>query len=369
MERPVGRAYDTSGIGRFRAARPGALALSLSEFFKPSLELTDKLLLVQSAAEMDVHVHGRHVISKLRSRLAPLLDGIESRLSPGGRQSLLLKAQADISERIYHFLVTLGESAAAGGGAPYDLATVFPEGMRERLGIPLNHWSLLVELTDEFRVWAKGDGRAYKPPWGELRLGERDELRVLVADEEVKLEPVEPARAFYLPPRPATPRALTDNDLIHAIARGDEAALAELYERYSNVLINASQLKLLSNRDEAESVMQEVFLDVWRKAGTFDESQARAFSWLRKLTLERASGLIVREFREAVRARFEQMAEEEHVNFVADRAGEPGAEVSFRLARPAEAGARALGAAQGEGGVARLLQAVQADRKFSGRDI
>lgn len=47
-------------------------------------------------------------------------------------------------------------------------------------------------------------------------------------------------------------------------------------------------MRILKSREEAEDVLQEVFLQVWRRAGDFDERRGRAFTWLVTLTRSRA---------------------------------------------------------------------------------
>ena len=47
-------------------------------------------------------------------------------------------------------------------------------------------------------------------------------------------------------------------------------------------------MRILNRREEAEDVLQEVFLQVWRQAGDFDERRGRAFTWLVTLTRSRA---------------------------------------------------------------------------------
>lgn len=79
----------------------------------------------------------------------------------------------------------------------------------------------------------------------------------------------------------------TDVDLLHAIARGDEAALASLYDRY-RVILFSLLVRILNIREEAEDVLQEVFLQVWRRAGDFDERRGRPFTWLVTLARSRA---------------------------------------------------------------------------------
>jgi RNA polymerase sigma-70 factor (ECF subfamily) len=78
-----------------------------------------------------------------------------------------------------------------------------------------------------------------------------------------------------------------DVDLLKAIAARDEAALAQLYDRY-RVIVFGLLMRILNNREEAEDVLQEVFLQVWRKADDFDENRGRPFTWLVTLGRSRA---------------------------------------------------------------------------------
>lgn len=71
------------------------------------------------------------------------------------------------------------------------------------------------------------------------------------------------------------------------MARGDEAALAAVYDRYRTILFGLL-LRILHDRQEAEDVLQEVFLQVWRRAGDFDEARGRAFTWLVTIARSRA---------------------------------------------------------------------------------
>ncbi|HSL54165.1 MAG TPA: sigma-70 family RNA polymerase sigma factor [Pyrinomonadaceae bacterium] len=76
--------------------------------------------------------------------------------------------------------------------------------------------------------------------------------------------------------------------LLKAIAARDEAALAQLYDHYRIILFGLL-MRILNNREEAEDVLQEVFLQVWRKAEDFDENRGRPFTWL--VTLARSRGI------------------------------------------------------------------------------
>ncbi|MFL6333997.1 MAG: sigma-70 family RNA polymerase sigma factor [Pyrinomonadaceae bacterium] len=86
----------------------------------------------------------------------------------------------------------------------------------------------------------------------------------------------------------ANPRTDTeDAELLRAVARGDEAAFARVYDRYGAILLGL-MLRILRSRPEAEDVLQEVFLQVWQQARSFDPARGRAFTWLATLARSRA---------------------------------------------------------------------------------
>jgi len=80
---------------------------------------------------------------------------------------------------------------------------------------------------------------------------------------------------------------LTDVQILQAVAGGDEQALGQIYDRY-RVILFGLLMRILSSREEAEDVLQDVFLQVWRRAGDFDESRGRPFTWLVTLARSRA---------------------------------------------------------------------------------
>lgn len=75
--------------------------------------------------------------------------------------------------------------------------------------------------------------------------------------------------------------------MLRALARGDESAFARIYDRYSPILLGLL-LRILRSRAEAEDVLQEVFLQVWQRAHSFDSERGRAFTWLVTLARSRA---------------------------------------------------------------------------------
>ncbi len=79
----------------------------------------------------------------------------------------------------------------------------------------------------------------------------------------------------------------SDVELLHAIARGDEGALARLYDAY-RVILFGLLVRILNSREEAEDILQEVFVQVWRRAKDFDDERGRPFTWLVTLARSRA---------------------------------------------------------------------------------
>ena len=83
------------------------------------------------------------------------------------------------------------------------------------------------------------------------------------------------------------PSAAEERDLMRRIAEQDEAALAALYDRYSSLLFSLT-LRIVKERQEAEDLLQEVFLQVWEKAGSFDHNRGHLYGWLVTLTRNRS---------------------------------------------------------------------------------
>ncbi|HTV80689.1 MAG TPA: sigma-70 family RNA polymerase sigma factor [Steroidobacteraceae bacterium] len=74
--------------------------------------------------------------------------------------------------------------------------------------------------------------------------------------------------------------------LLSQIALGDRAAFEALYRATADRLFGIC-LRVLNNRAEAEEVLQEVFVSIWRKAAQFDAQRAGALTWLGMMTRNR----------------------------------------------------------------------------------
>jgi RNA polymerase sigma-70 factor (ECF subfamily) len=75
--------------------------------------------------------------------------------------------------------------------------------------------------------------------------------------------------------------------LFRRLASGEPAALGELYDAYAG-LVHGLALRILREAAEAEDVVQEVFVQVWRQAERYDEKRGRPEAWLCTIARTRA---------------------------------------------------------------------------------
>jgi RNA polymerase sigma-70 factor (ECF subfamily) len=78
-----------------------------------------------------------------------------------------------------------------------------------------------------------------------------------------------------------------DLDLLKRIQRRDQKALSLLYDRYAPILFPLA-LRIVSSRDEAEEILQEVFLLVWEKADTYVAERGSVYSWVVTISRNRS---------------------------------------------------------------------------------
>jgi len=89
---------------------------------------------------------------------------------------------------------------------------------------------------------------------------------------------------------------LSDEALVALVARGDESALGELYDRVWRVAYGIAYRVLRDDR-LAEDAVQEGFLAVWRSAAAFRADRAKASTWIVTLVHRRAVDIVRREER------------------------------------------------------------------------
>jgi len=120
--------------------------------------------------------------------------------------------------------------------------------------------------------------------------------------------------------------------LMPKIAAGDRGALRQLYQATSGKLFGVC-LRILVDRQEAEDVLQEVYLTIWRRADRFDGARAGVMTWTSTIARNRA----IDRLRAGGTARFAEPVERLEI---ADDT--PGAEALLQGAQENEALRRCL---------------------------
>lgn len=109
-----------------------------------------------------------------------------------------------------------------------------------------------------------------------------------------------------------------DGALVRAVADGDHAALARLYDRHASAVYGVA-MSLLRDPALAQDVSQEVFVRLWTRVQTFDAQRGTVLSWLLSVTRHLALDELRRQRRVLERA--ERLTREARVSGAEDLAG------------------------------------------------
>jgi RNA polymerase sigma-70 factor (ECF subfamily) len=82
-------------------------------------------------------------------------------------------------------------------------------------------------------------------------------------------------------------RSVELSQLLARVGIGDRAAFATLYERSSAHLLGVV-MRIQRDRALAEDILQEVYVNVWRAAQSFDAAQSQPLTWLTSVARNRA---------------------------------------------------------------------------------
>ncbi len=91
-------------------------------------------------------------------------------------------------------------------------------------------------------------------------------------------------------------KAVTDEQVLEAVGRGDPDALGTLYDRFGRLAYGLA-FRILRDQALAEDAVQEAFLAVWRSADAYKRERAKPSTWILTVVHRRAVDLVRREER------------------------------------------------------------------------
>jgi RNA polymerase sigma-70 factor (ECF subfamily) len=78
-----------------------------------------------------------------------------------------------------------------------------------------------------------------------------------------------------------------DLHLLMRVKDRDEAALGELYDKYSSVVYSL-MMRMVRETGEAQDLLQEIFIQVWTKAPLFSASKGSVYTWIMTIARRKA---------------------------------------------------------------------------------
>ena len=124
-----------------------------------------------------------------------------------------------------------------------------------------------------------------------------------------------------------------DAKLLARVVKGEQQAFSQLYDLSSSLLYSLA-LRILSSQDEAAELLQDVYLEIWRKGARYDVGRGTPIAWLITLTRSRAT--------DRVRARGTRAPQRNGPSIGAPSAGQAAAQHDTPFEMPADQELRRL---------------------------
>jgi RNA polymerase sigma-70 factor (ECF subfamily) len=86
---------------------------------------------------------------------------------------------------------------------------------------------------------------------------------------------------------PVEPEGPSDLELMLGIQAEDPDALSQLYDRYNGIL-KALILRVIHNDSEADDLLQEIFMEIWKQAKNFSAQKGKPLGWMVTLARRRS---------------------------------------------------------------------------------
>jgi RNA polymerase sigma-70 factor, ECF subfamily len=106
-------------------------------------------------------------------------------------------------------------------------------------------------------------------------------------EQVAAMHPFPPSPLPPPPPSRLGQDAERDLALVHRMACGDEAALGELYDRWSG-LVSSVVMRICRDPDDAAEVVEEAFWQAWRQADRYEPGRGGIGAWLTTIARSRA---------------------------------------------------------------------------------
>ncbi len=76
------------------------------------------------------------------------------------------------------------------------------------------------------------------------------------------------------------PTTYTEQELVIALKERNNQAFRFLYDHYAGALYSIIKQIITNNDEQAGDVLQEVFINIWRKIESYDPTKGRLFTWM-----------------------------------------------------------------------------------------
>jgi RNA polymerase sigma factor (sigma-70 family) len=76
------------------------------------------------------------------------------------------------------------------------------------------------------------------------------------------------------------PTTYTEQELVLALKERNNQAFGFLYDNYAGALYSIIKQIITDNHELASDVLQEVFINIWRKIESYDQTKGRLFTWM-----------------------------------------------------------------------------------------
>jgi RNA polymerase sigma-70 factor (ECF subfamily) len=72
---------------------------------------------------------------------------------------------------------------------------------------------------------------------------------------------------------------MTQEDILPLVLKKDDKAFTTLYDMYSKSLFSVIS-NLINDQEEAEDILQEVFVKIWKNIDSYNETKGRFYTWI-----------------------------------------------------------------------------------------